>query len=76
MFRAVLSVGLCVTAFGLGMLTVILAARNRQRAADLDELHRWCELYARQNELLRVRIEAEEWKLLGGEADELPEVER
>ncbi|MEW6072156.1 MAG: hypothetical protein AB1726_06100 [Planctomycetota bacterium] len=68
--RTSLSIGLCVGAFGVGIFTVHLAARNRFRSGELDATQRWCEVYARQNELLRSEIRREEWLLLSGEPAE------
>lgn len=62
--RAVLSLLLCVAALAVGLYTAWLSSRNRQRAAELDLLQRWCETYARQNEELRVRNLEEEWRLM------------
>ncbi len=64
MLRAALSTLLCLCAFAIGLLTVILAARNRARGAELDSRQRWCEIFSRQNEALRAQNTAEEWRLI------------
>ena len=68
--RAVLSVGLCLTVLALGLHTAWLAARNRERGAELDARQRWCETFARQNQLLRRDVEQQEWQLLSQGAAE------
>ncbi len=69
-FRAILSFLLCLCALAVGILTVWLSARNRQRSSTLDATQHWCEVYSRQNELLRARNRREEWQLLSGESEE------
>jgi hypothetical protein len=64
MLRAALSTLLCLCAFTVGLLTVVLAARNRARGAELDSRQRWCEIFSRQNETLRAENAAEEWRLI------------
>lgn len=85
MTRALASTLLCLGAFGIGLVTVLLAARNRARGAELDSRQRWCEIFSRQNEALRATNTAEEWQLLSGQVaedgvllpvDAVPEVER
>jgi len=66
MSRPFLSVVLCAAAGGVGLSTVCLASKNRARGAELDDVQRWCEIFSRQNEALRLRIEDEEWRLLQG----------
>ncbi len=66
MFRAVLSFLLCLCALAVGLLTVYLAADHRARGSTLDATQRWCEVYSRQNDLLRAEIRREEWLLLSG----------
>ena len=70
MFRAALSFVLCLCALAVGLLTVHLAADHRARASTMDATQRWCEVYKRQNELLRAEIRREEWLLLSGEDDD------
>ncbi len=85
MTRTALSALLCLCALGIGLVTVLLAARNRARGAELDAQQRWCEIFSRQNEALRAANAGEEWRLVSGEAaehgaeprgDPVPEVER
>ncbi len=62
--RTPLSVSLCALALALGIVTALLAARNRARAHSLDRLQQWCETFSRRNELWRATIAEEEWRLL------------
>jgi hypothetical protein len=62
--RAILSIFLCLCALVVGILAVWLTARNRERSSELDTTQHWCEVYARQNELLRAQNRREEWELL------------
>lgn len=62
--RTALSLGLCCASLGVGIATVCLTARNRARAAELDERQRWCEAVMRQNALRVDEIEQREWRLL------------
>ncbi len=73
MKHSALSLTLCVGAFGVGIATICVSAHNRARAAELDEVQRWCEIFTRQNESMRSELSAVEYRLLSGEADdELP----
>jgi len=63
--RALASWCLCALALVVGVLTAALAADNRERGDDLDQLERWCEAQSRQNELVRVQNAEREWCLLG-----------
>ncbi len=83
-FRATLSLLLCLCALAVGILAVHVSSRNRARAHDLDATQRWCEVYSRQNDLLRAELRQQEWELVSGQDDEesafddspLPMVER
>lgn len=72
MIRALLSTVLCLCALAIGMLAIVLAARNRARGAELDSKQRWCEIFSRQNEALRALNTSEEWQLVSGSAPEGP----
>ncbi len=72
MTRALLSLGVCLTALGLGVFTACRVARNRARAAELDALERWHETFARQNELLAHEVREGEWALRAGAAGAPP----
>ena len=63
-FRAVLSFLLCICALVVGIWTICLTAENSARSSELDSIQRWCEVYSRQNELLRAENHAEEWALI------------
>jgi len=62
--RSLLSLVLGLAALAIGLLTAVLASKNRALGADLDATQRWCETYQRQNALLASRIEQEEFQLL------------
>ncbi len=68
-FRAVLSFLLCILALAVGIYTICLTAENRVRSSELDTQQRWCEVYSRQNDLLRAQNWREEWELVSGEAE-------
>lgn len=73
--RTALSLGLCCASLGVGIATVCLTARNRARAAALDERQRWCEAVMRQNALFVNRLEQREWRLLTGTEEAVDEVD-
>ena len=68
MKRAQLGWLLCALALASGVLTAVIASKNRARGDELDRLERWCEAQTRRNELARVANEHAEWELLSGKS--------
>ena len=63
MTRAVLSLSLCATLLGLGLVTVSIQSLNHQRAEVLDELKRESDQIEAGNESLEADILASEFAL-------------
>ncbi len=63
MTRAVLSLLLCATLLGLGLVTVGIQSHNHQRAEALDDLKRKCDRIEAGNESLEAKILAREFAL-------------
>jgi len=67
--RTALSLFLCLSTLGVGVFTVFVTSKNRARAKALNERQRWCEVFSRQNELLRAEVYEKEWGLISGEEE-------